>query len=68
MRDYDDVDRFVAVSCTRWGLPETRFRCFEGVRTEHEAVNRYMLAFGRDCEDAVILRACNLPLAEAERQ
>lgn len=68
VRDYDDVDRFTAVPCAPWGLAESRFRCFEGVRTEHEAVNRYLLAFDRDCEDAVILRTCNLPLEEAERQ
>ena len=65
VEDYDDVDRFRTVPCERWDLEEARYRCFEGVKTEDEAVNRYMLAFGRDCDTAVILRTCNLPLEEA---
>jgi len=65
--DYDDVRSFSEVECSVWAVPDDR-RCFEGVRREHEATNRYLQAFDSDCGTAVVLRSCNYPLDVAARQ
>jgi hypothetical protein len=66
-RDYDDVRSFSEVDCDDWSLSKVS-RCFEGARHEHEATNRYLLAFNSDCRAAVVLRACNQGLDVAARQ
>jgi hypothetical protein len=65
--DYHDVRSFSEVDCTDWNLSGTS-RCFEGAREEHEATNRYLLAFEPDCNAAVVLRACNQTLDVAAAQ
>lgn len=66
-RDYEDVRSFSQADCTAWGLSGVS-RCFEGARHEHEATNRYLLAFDSDCRAAVVLRACNQGLDVAAQQ
>ncbi|MEM7435003.1 MAG: hypothetical protein AAF436_07615 [Myxococcota bacterium] len=62
--DYDDVEGFSETECAPWRIPQ-RFRCFIGTRSEHEATNRYLQAFARDCTEALIFRSCNAPLEAA---
>jgi hypothetical protein len=66
-RDYNDVPSFSEVECTDWDLTGVS-RCFEGARHEHEATNRYLLAFDSQCRAAVVLRACNQGLDIAAQQ
>ena len=66
-RDYDDVQSFTEADCSKWDLSGVS-RCFEGTRHEHEATNRYLLAFDSECRAAVVLRACNQGLDVAARQ
>lgn len=66
-RDYDDVRSFSEVDCSNWDIAHTS-RCFEGARHEHEAVNRYLLAFDSSCRAAVVLRTCNQDLDVAATQ
>ena len=62
--DYDDVRSFTEIACSDWGAPEES-RCFRGIRHEHEATNRYLLAFHSDCSSALVFRSCNTPLDTA---
>jgi len=64
--DYDDVGSFSEVHCSDWRAP-IGDRCFVGSRHEHEATNRYLLAFDSDCGSATVLRACNSSLEVALR-
>lgn len=66
-RDYDDIESFSEVPCSDWGFLGVS-RCFEGARHEHEATNRYLLAFDSDCSAAIVLRACNQELKAAAAQ
>jgi len=64
--DYDAVRSFSEVACADWGTPEES-RCFQGIRQEHEATNRYLLSFDSSCSASVVLRSCNQDLEVAAR-
>lgn len=64
--DYDDVGSFSEVPCSDWRVP-VGDRCFVGFRHEHEATNRYLMAFDPSCSASVVLRSCNEELEAAKR-
>lgn len=64
--NYDDVRSFSEVACGDWDLPGGH-RCFEGVRHEHEATNRYLMSFNPRCSVSAVLRSCNEELEVARR-